>query len=129
MQYKSVLFFLILMWSLQSCATVLGSRTNTLVFDTSMQQQAEVFLDGKKIGTAPGKIKLDARRIQHGSIIRVEAPGYKNLEYQVMRRPNAGYIVLNLVATAGVGMAVDYGTGYIYRPNPRKIVYDLQKSQ
>lgn len=108
---------------LSSCATVFGRWHNSLVFENENNQPAEVYLDGEKIGEAPGKIKLDARRIQQGSRLEIRSAGQPAQEYVLLRRVHGGYTLLNLVATAGLGMAVDFGTGYIYRPDPRKFTY------
>lgn len=108
---------------LSSCATVFGRWHNSLVFENEDGRPAEIFLDGEKIGDAPGKIKLDARRIQQGSRLEIRTDGYPAQEYVLLRRVHGGYTLLNIVATAGLGMAIDFGTGYIYRPDPRKFTY------
>ena len=127
---KLTAFFLgLCMMCLSGCATVFGSWGNSLVFENESGESAEVFLDGKKIGNAPGKIKLEARQIQQGSQLEIRADGQPTQEFVILRRVNAGYVLLNVAATAGVGMAVDVGTGYIYRPTPRKFTYDFKKDR
>ena len=125
----TLFLFAISLCLLQSCATVFGSRSNSLNFVNEEGQTAEVYLDGKKIGDAPGKIKLPAREIQQGSKLELRSKGYPTQEYTILRRVSPGYTLLNVVSTAGLGMAVDFGTGYIYRPTPRKFDFTFTKEQ
>ncbi len=112
---------------LNSCATVLGSRSNTLSFTSS--QTAQIYIDDKLVGEAPGKIKLPAKQIQHGSTLRIESEGFESQEYTILRKPNVAYTAVDLVGSLfmfGVPIAVDYADGYIYRPVPRKFAYELK---
>ena len=110
----------------QGCATILGGRSNTLVFSEKSLPKAEVFIDGEKIGEAPGKIKIPKEKIQHGSILLLKADGYAEKEFLLLRKQNAAYTIVDLVLGA-VPLAVDYTTGNIYRPNPRTFEYELIK--
>jgi len=112
---------------LSGCATIFGYKSNSLHFSSS--QQALVLLDGDTIGTAPGKIVLPAKKIQHGSKLRIEAQGMKPLEYTLLRKPHAAYVAADMVSSlmlVGIPMMVDFGTGNVYRPVPRKISYELE---
>ncbi len=110
----------------QSCATILGGKSNTLVFSEKSLPEAEIYLDGKLIGEAPGKIKLPKEKIQHGSILIIKAEGYEEQEFLLMRKQNAAYSVVDILI-GGVPLAVDYSTGNIYRPKPRNFEYELKK--
>ncbi len=112
---------------LSSCATIIGGWSNTLVLRSESGQSAEVYLDGEYIGEAPDAIKLPPRRIQHGSTLRLEAEGYQPVEYTILRRPSAPYVIADVVSTFGLALLVDFADGHIYRPRPRKIEYDLEK--
>ena len=112
---------------LQGCATVLGGRTNSFVFDVGSNPPAEIYLDDELIGTAPGKIKLKKATIQHGSKLEIKAEGYESLEYLIIRRQNTIFTVADVVFGA-VWLGVDYATGDIYRPSPRRFTYVLQES-
>lgn len=121
-------FLFLIAFSISSCATVFGRWNNTLVFKSPQFQAADVYLDGVPIGKAPGKIKLDPRQIQHGSELRLEADGHEPLEIILRREASAGYIIADVLATAGVALVIDFADGYIYRPKPRRIVYVLEKN-
>jgi hypothetical protein len=111
----------------QGCATVIGSWKNTLVFENEQGQAAEIFLDGEQIGVAPGKIELDSRQIQHGSTLEIKAEGHETQEYMILRKANPFYIAADAI-TGGIWLGIDFTTGHIYRPHPRKFNYVL-KSQ
>lgn len=109
-----------------SCATILGGRNNTLNFDVESLPVAEIYIDGEKVGEAPGKIKLPKRKIQHGSKLLIQADGYDSQEYVVLRKQHGIYTAVNLLV-GGIPLIVDYTSGNIYRPKPRKFHYNLEK--
>ncbi|MCY1723017.1 PEGA domain-containing protein [Prolixibacteraceae bacterium Z1-6] len=111
---------------LSGCGTILSGRSNTLVFTTESSPDAEVYLDGEKIGEAPGRIKVETKKIQHGSMLTLSAEGYEEKDYLILRKQNAAYTVVDLLV-GGVPVIVDYATGNIYQPKPRKFKYELQK--
>lgn len=117
---------LLLLFVFSSCATILGGKNNTLHFNNEDLAQAEVFMDGEKIGEAPGKIKVPKGEIQHGSKIEIKAPGYQDQEYLILRKQHAVYTLASLL-TGGIPLIVDFSTGAIYRPRPYKFQYELIK--
>ena len=111
-----------------SCATLLGSRHNTLSFEAATGAvPAEVWLDGEMIGEAPGAIRLPARRIQHGSVLELKVEGEAVQTHVLQRKFSSGYFWLDLATTFGVALAIDMGTGYIYRPWPRRFSYESDR--
>jgi len=108
------------------CATILGGKSNTLVFSEKNLTPAEVFIDGERVGEAPGKIKLPKHKIQHGSVVVIKAEGYAEKEYLILRKQNTIYSVADLLI-GGIPLAVDFTTGNIYRPVPRAFDYELIK--
>lgn len=123
---KNFLLLAIIAFMLNSCATVFGGKTNTFVFSETSLPKAEVFIDGEKIGEAPGKIKVAKKKVQHGSTLRIEAEGYKEKEFLILRKQSGIYTVVDLV-TGVVPLIVDFSNGNIYRPRPRKFEYELEK--
>lgn len=103
----------------QSCATILGGRHNTLVFPEDTELKAQVFIDDTLVGDASGKIFLPKQVIQHGSKLEIKAEGYETKEYTIIRRTNWWYVAGNF-AIGAAPLIVDYATGNIYRPYPRK---------
>lgn len=112
----------------QSCATIIGGKKDTLVFSEESLPTAEIFIDGDLVGKAPGKIKVSKHKIQHGSILVIKAQGYDNKEYLIIRKQSKPYSIVDLLL-GGIPLAVDYTTGNIYRPVPRKFEYELVKQQ
>jgi len=128
---KYLKIFLILVTAgfiFQSCATILGGKKNTLVFTGENATKAEVYIDDELVGEAPGKIKIAKEKIQHGSILIIKAEGFEEKEYMLLRKQNAAYTVVDLLL-GGIPLVVDYTTGNIYRPNPRKFEYELIKQE
>jgi hypothetical protein len=123
-----IIIIAILCLLFQSCATIIGGKRNTLVFSEESLPKAEIFIDGDLVGEAPGKIKVPKHKIQHGSILLVKAQGYDEKEYLIMRKQSKPYSIIDLLLF-GVPLAVDYTTGNIYRPVPRKFEYKLVKQQ
>ena len=111
----------------QSCATIIGGKKDTLVFSDESLPKAEIFIDGDLVGEAPGKIKVPKQKIQHGSILVIKTDGYDEKEYLIMRKQSKPYSIIDLLLF-GVPLVVDYTTGNIYRPVPRKFEYELVKS-
>ncbi len=111
----------------QGCATIFGGRSNTLVFSEDSLTKAQVYVDGELVGEAPGKIKLPKGKIQHGSKLEIKAEGYEVQEYTLIRKVHPWYTIADFF-TGGLWLAIDYGTGNIYRPIPRSFTYSLEKS-
>jgi len=109
---------------MSSCATIFGGKKNTIQVKMGSPESAQVYLDGELIGEAPFKIRIEKRRIQEGSIIEIKKEGYKTMQYHVIRTPHAGYVILDILGGV-VPLVVDVADGNIYRPNTRKIEYDL----
>lgn len=124
--FQRLLLFTLTAILLSSCATILGGKSNTLVFSEESLPKAEIFIDGELIGEAPGKIKVPKAKIQHGSKLVIKAEGYEEQEYLLIRKPQAAYTVVDFIIGA-IPLAVDYATGNIYRPVPRTFDYDLVK--
>ncbi len=116
---------ILLLFSASGCATLLGGRTNTLQFDNSPNgEKVEVWLDGEKIGEAPGRLRLPSRRVQHGSVVELRADGIPLDTFRLERRLSTPYFLLDVASTLGVALLVDFGTGHIYRPTPRKFSFN-----
>lgn len=120
-KYAGLAGLALLAFAFQNCATVFGGRSNTLVFKGDSLTTAQVYIDGELVGEAPGKIKLTKDKIQHGSIMEVKANGQDTQEYTLIRKVHPWCTIADFF-TFGIGLAIDYGTGNIYRPIPRKFV-------
>jgi len=127
--YPLLLSLLIPLFMLsQGCATILGGRTNSMVFTGQPDIQSEVFIDDTLVGQAPGKIVLPKQTIQHGSVLEIRTDGYETQEYLILRKPNAGLVLADF-ALGAVPLIFDVATGNILRPAPRKFDLDYTKQE
>lgn len=127
--YPLLLILLIpLLMLSQGCATILGGRTNSMVFTGQPDIKSEVFIDDTLVGQAPGKIVLPKQTIQHGSILEIKTEGYETQEYLILRKPNAGLVLADF-ALGAVPLIFDVATGNILRPVPRKFDLDYTKQE
>jgi len=112
----------------QGCATILGGRTNSMVFTGQPDIQSQVFIDDTLVGQAPGKIVLPKQTIQHGSVLEIRTEGYETQEYLILRKPNPGLVLADF-ALGAVPLIFDVANGNILRPNPRKFDLDYTKQE
>lgn len=123
MKDYSIILYIVILLIFSSCATIFGGKRNTIRVQ-GIPDKSLVFLDGEHIGDTPLHIRVSKYKIQEGSTIEVKKAGYETLVYEVIRRPHVGYVLLN-VAAGSIPLIVDVANGNIYRPNTRKIHYDL----
>jgi len=124
--FSKLLYATVISLIFSSCATILGGKSNRLVFSEESLPKAEVIIDGEVVGEAPGIVIVPKEKIQHGSILVLNAEGYEQQEYVLLRKQSAVYSVVDLLI-GGVPLIVDYTTGNIYRPRPSKFKYELTK--
>lgn len=111
-----------------SCATVFGGAKNKLVVNEGNPPEAEVYLDGQKVGTTPIDKKISKYLLQEGSVVEIKKEGYETDSIIIERRVHVGYMILDIIPTLGVGLLVDLTTGNIYRPKNNKIDYKLEQN-
>jgi hypothetical protein len=104
-----------------SCATIFGGRYNSIIIGELADSEAKVFLDGKQIGTGPGKYRLKKGVIQLGSELQVLAGHSFILEQKINLNTHPAYLAGDFLLL-GLGLIIDVPTGNIYRPNPRKFL-------
>lgn len=114
--------------ALQSCATIFGSKTNTLVFEDLENMEAQVFIDDSLVGNTSGNLVLPKQVIQHGSMLEIRSEGYKTEEYMLLRKPHAGYVIADFVVGC-VPLIIDMANGNALRPKPRKFEVNLEKAE
>jgi hypothetical protein len=108
---------------MQSCATILsGSKSKVKISGTP--EKAKVYIDGQFKGITPTRVKIPRRKnIQ--TKIEIKAENYKPAEMKISSKISIGYVFLDVI-TGLVPFAIDFATGSIYTPYPRKIYYDLE---
>jgi len=120
------LFIISMVLILSSCATIFGGQKNTIQIEAGSPEHALVYLDGKLLGEAPFKIKISKYLLQDGSIIEIRKDGFETMIYQVHRSPHIAYVAADILSGV-VPLIIDVADGNIYRPNTRKIEYELVK--
>ena len=121
---KFVCFLLIINILFSSCATILsGGKTKIRVCD-GMPPNAQVYVDGNYIGTAPCKLKIykTMKNAQHK--IDIKATGYETQTVTTNRKFSAGFFILDIF-TGVIWLVVDFATGNLYKQKPKKIHYNL----
>jgi hypothetical protein len=124
MKIKMIAIGVVSLLLLSSCATIFAGKKNTVKI-IGGPVKSHVFLDGDSIGITPLNIRIDKYKLQEGSIIEVKKKGYQTYIHNVVRRPHVGYVMLDIFSGA-IPLIVDVANGNIYRPNTRKIQFDLQ---
>ena len=111
-----------------SCATILGGWSNTLIIESSLSDSLQVHIDGKHVGNGPGKVKVGSRLIQQGSTLTLKRGNETVLEQTLLRKPKTVYVVMDALI-GGVPLGIDFSTGHIHRPVPRRIEYSPENKE
>jgi len=128
-QIINVLYLLVLVAITTGCATVFGGSKNKLVVYEGDPPEAEVYLDGQKIGTTPIDKKISKYLLQEGSVVEIKKEGYQTDSIVIERKVHPWYTLADAVSTIGIGLAIDLATGNVYRPANNRIEYELTKNQ
>lgn len=112
-------FSIVFMLVFQSCATIFGGRHNVLVFENLNDTPGQVFVNDTLVGEASGKIYLPKGVLQHGSVLTIKVDGQETQEHLILLKPHPLYVIGDF-AVGVIPLIVDFGTGDILRPQPRK---------
>ena len=105
----SLIIFVVLVISLSSCATFLKNSSQDIEF-SSEPTGAEVYANGKLLGTTPVKIRLKSK-ITH--TLEFKKEGYKTRKDFLNNHISTGWLILDLVCGV-IPIAVDAITGDWY---------------
>lgn len=119
-----VCFLLIASILFSSCATILsGGKTKIRVYD-GMPPNAQVYVDGNYVGTAPCKFKVHKTMKNAQHKIDIKATGYETQTVTTNRKFSAGFFILDIF-TGIIWTVIDFATGNLYKQRPKKIHYNL----
>ena len=108
---------------LPSCATILaGSRSPVRV--KGEPPKAEVYFNGSYVGKAPVTVRVPRGRKVNRKIT-IKAHSYQTAEINLTRRVSIGYLALDILSGI-IPLGIDFITGDIYTPYPKKIKYNLE---
>ncbi len=97
---------LVTMFLITSCATLFAPKTHPLTV-SSEPQDAEIYVNGLKMGTTPVELSLKADK---SYTIEFRKEGYKTVTEIVNTKIGAGWLVLD-VLTGFVPVIIDAATG------------------
>lgn len=121
---RFVSFLLIASILFSSCATILsGGKTKIRVYD-GMPPNAQVYVDGNYVGTAPCKFKVHKTMKNAQHKIDIKATGYETQTVTTNRKFSAGFFILDIF-TGVIWTVIDFATGNLYKQRPKKIHYNL----
>ena len=121
---RFVCFLLIASILFSSCATILsGGKTKIRVYD-GMPPNAQVYVDGNYVGTAPCKFKVHKTMKNAQHKIDIKATGYETQTVTTNRKFSAGFFILDIF-TGVIWTVIDFATGNLYKQRPKKIHYNL----
>jgi len=106
------------------CATILGGGKTKITVKDGFPPNADVYLDGNYMGTAPCYFKIHKTMKNAQHYIDIKAQGYESQTITTNRKFSAGFFLLD-ICTGVVWTIFDFATGNIYRQTPRKIQYKL----
>ena len=119
-----VCFLLIASILFSSCATILsGGKTKVRVYDGT-PANANVYVDGNYVGTAPCKFKIHKTMKNAQHTIDIKAQGYETQTVTTNRKFSAGFFILD-ICTGVLWLVIDLATGNLYKQRPKKIHYNL----
>jgi hypothetical protein len=78
---------------LAGCAAILGSHQKDFEFNSN-PQQADVFVNGSRVGSTPMKLRLDNHKAQE-VVFRKE--GYKEVSCKLEKGVGAGWVILDVL--------------------------------
>lgn len=121
---RFVSFLLIASILFSSCATILdGGKTKIRVYDGT-PPNANVYVDGNYVGTAPCKFKIHKTMKNAQHRIDIKAQGYETQTVTTNRKFSAGFFILD-ICMGVIWTVIDLATGNLYKQKPRKIHYNL----
>ena len=109
--------------SLSACATIIHGP-NQQVTISSTPTAAQVTVDGRPVGTTPVTTKLK-RKDKH--VVGITLDGYKPYEMRLDRDVD-GWVWGNILLGGLIGLAIDAGTGSMYKIDPDDVVAQLQSN-
>ncbi len=104
------------------CATIIHGSSQDVNF-SSNPDNAEVWIDGAKMATTPGRVTL-SRKHEYTVVIKKE--GYKDLTTKIEKSTDA-WIIGNVIFGGIIGCGVDFITGGAYDLKPERLDVNLTK--
>jgi hypothetical protein len=105
---------------LAACASIIhGSRQQVSI--SSTPSNARITVDGQPQGTTPAVVNLKRKDLH---TVRLELEGYQPVDIALTRKVS-GWVWGNIIFGGLIGLAVDAGTGGMYKLTPEQVVATL----
>lgn len=100
---KKLLPILLVVALLSSCATIVRKNTTQSVTFTTNPPNAEVYVDGKKVGNSPVSIDLETKETHN---IEYKLDDYPTKSYELKGKVLPKYVIGDIALGAGVGSPI-----------------------
>jgi hypothetical protein len=119
---KLLLLFLSMMMSV-NCGTIIHGTTQE-VSVASSPDEAEVWVDGARVGKTPTRLELKRK---NDYLVRFVKEGYKPVEVKITSSTSA-WIIGNVVFGGIIGCTVDLISGGAYELSPERVDVNLTEA-
>ncbi len=110
-----------------SCATILaGQKDSSHVIGDNIPEGTKVYYNGNYQKDAPCKVRIPKSARQGKSKIEIKCDGYETQEVDCHRKISIGWAIAD-VCFGVIPLLIDFATGAIYKPRPKKIKVNLNK--
>lgn len=118
-QIIPVLFISVL---ISGCATIMEGKTQSVTFN-SVPSGADVYLNGRHLGTTPLSITIDKPK-ENGQL-KFSKKGYKDIEI-VANKKMSSWLLGNIIFGGTFGTSTDYASGALYEYEPNNFQVTLE---
>ena len=118
---KRIVLSIIVLCSMNSCATIFCGSKQKVVFNSNVEREATLSIDGRKYERVTFPYMMKIARGFDETVVKAQCDGYRPLQLIIDKKFNA-VSVLNLTDVLGWG--IDAATGAIMKPEFK--YYDLE---
>lgn len=120
----NLIIIISILFLLSSCATVFKGTSEEVNFQSD-PQNAEVWVNGQKMGETPLKLKLESKKAY---TIELRKEGYAPVVQIITNQINSGWVILGVLSGL-VPAIVDSSTGALYSLEQKNIDAVLKKQK
>lgn len=121
------IFLYVGLLAFSSCALVFTGLHSKIIIESKEPVRTQVFLNDVFLGTTPLNIKISKKSLSQAKcILTLKANGYEDEVIVIDKKTRTGFLIWD-ICSGGIPTFMDYETGAIYKPIPKKINCVLQK--
>lgn len=130
MKTINFLFLCLITLSLSSCATILSGRYDKVTI-TSNPPNADVFVDGEKVGNteSTGNTILIKRKYVNSRSITLKKEGYQDLTWEAKTKIHPTFYIGAIPVTFGIPCFIDIATGSALTMREKQFTKELTPKQ